>query len=170
MLVDPHPSKQHHVRLQPAFYQMEQEVTMPEARFNPTLPETSEVDGESIRCQHILVSCFNNDYLVLLLSPPKLISSYVFVSFWIMTWLSLCFEPIQLQGHISLRLAIDHLTYLGTSMQPTESIVKRTTQPWSFLAAGDEASYLPNCQIWLLPFMQSVVFRNFIKTTSYLWT
>ena len=85
-------------------------------------------------------------------------------------FLSLCFEPIQLQGHISLRLAIDHLTYLGTSMQPTESIVKRTTQPWSFLAAGDEASYLPNCQIWLLPFMQSVVFRNFIKTTSYLWT
>ena len=67
MLMDPHPSQQH------AVWQLQQEVTRLKARFKPTSPKKSGVDGEQIRCQHILVSCFTctpHGDLVWLLSPP----------------------------------------------------------------------------------------------------
>ena len=40
--------------LQHAVLRKQQEVTMPEARFEPTSPEKSRVDGGAIRCQHIV--------------------------------------------------------------------------------------------------------------------
>ena len=39
--------------------EQQQEVTRPKARFKPTLPTKSGVDGGANSCQHILVSCFN---------------------------------------------------------------------------------------------------------------
>ena len=58
MFMDPHLSQQHEGP-QDAVLQPQQEVPRPKARFKPTLPKKSGVDGRAIRCQHILVSCFN---------------------------------------------------------------------------------------------------------------
>ena len=44
MLMDPHPSQQH-VGIQHAVLQLQQEVTRPKARFKPTSPKNSGVDG-----------------------------------------------------------------------------------------------------------------------------
>ena len=44
MLMDPHPSQQH-AGLHHAVWQLQQEVTRPKARFKPTSPKKSEVDG-----------------------------------------------------------------------------------------------------------------------------
>ena len=45
MLMDSHPS-QHHVGLQRAVFQLQQEETSPSDRFRPTLPKKSKVDVE----------------------------------------------------------------------------------------------------------------------------
>ena len=57
MLMDPHPSQQH-AGLHHAFWQLQQEATRLNARFEPASPKKSGVDGGANRCQHILVSHF----------------------------------------------------------------------------------------------------------------
>ena len=58
MLMDPHPTQQH-AGLQHAVWQLQQEVTRPNAKFKSSSPEKSGVDGWPISCHHILVSFFN---------------------------------------------------------------------------------------------------------------
>ena len=53
MLVDPNP-KQQRAGLQHAIFQLHHEVTRPKARFKLTWPKKSELNGGSVRCQHIL--------------------------------------------------------------------------------------------------------------------
>ena len=53
--MDPQPIRQH-AGIQHAGWQLQQEVTGPKARFKPTSPKKSGVDGAAIRCQNILVS------------------------------------------------------------------------------------------------------------------
>ena len=55
MLMDPRPS-QRHAGPQNSVLGLQQEVTRQKARFKPTLPDKSGVDGGAIRCQHVLVS------------------------------------------------------------------------------------------------------------------
>ena len=57
MLVDPYP-RQQNSGLQHAVWWPKQEVSRPNARFKPTLPKKSELDGVAIKCQHILISYF----------------------------------------------------------------------------------------------------------------
>ena len=48
----PHASLQQHTGLQDVVFLLQKEVTRPRARFKPTLPQKSEVDGGTIICQH----------------------------------------------------------------------------------------------------------------------
>ena len=72
--MDPHLCQQH-AGLQHKALQPQQEVTRPKARFKPTLPKKSGVDGGAMMCHHIFVSLgnfsaqsiysyFKNDFLV----------------------------------------------------------------------------------------------------------
>ena len=50
---------QQHAGLQYRVLRPQREVSRPKARFRHSLPKKSEVDGgETIRCQHVFVSCF----------------------------------------------------------------------------------------------------------------
>ena len=63
MLMDPHPSQQH------AVWQLQQEVTRPKARFKPTSPEKSGVDGGA----NLFMTSTPRllpPYLTILLFPP----------------------------------------------------------------------------------------------------
>ena len=52
------PSPQTAACRSPTVLQLQQEVARPKARCKHTSPKKSGVDGETISCQHILISCF----------------------------------------------------------------------------------------------------------------
>ena len=66
MLMDPDPSQQH-AGFQHAVWQLPQKVTRPKARFKPTLPMKSGVDGGANQVQKYLGQSL---HLYSLLSPP----------------------------------------------------------------------------------------------------
>ena len=143
--MDPHPSQQH-ADLHHAVWQLQQEVTRPKARFKPTSPEKSGVDGGANQVPTYLgqsLHLYSPSVLQIVIVILSVFSVLLYLPMWLQH------SSSSANKHNSKHHNILSKSTVVTSIKSRSALVQtKTMELW--LAPTIVITYISNIWIWNL--------------------